>query len=75
MAVTGIPPSSKKPLPKASDRSGGRNLFLQSEMIIPSGDAKMWKWQKHFWFLSRMRAPSYYRSRLRQIIGSACRAL
>jgi KUP system potassium uptake protein len=45
--------------------------FFNREMIIPGGDAKMWKWQKHLYgFLSRNARPAkdYYRIVPSQII-------
>ena len=45
--------------------------FFNREMIIPGGDAKMWKWQKHFYgFLSRNARPAkdYYQIPPSQII-------
>ena len=45
--------------------------FFNREMIIPGGDAKMWKWQKHLYdFLSRNAQPAkdYYRIAPSQII-------
>ena len=45
--------------------------FFNREMIIPGGDAKMWKWQKHLYgFLSRNARPAkdYYQIPPSQII-------